>query len=325
MTDLIIEACATLSRNVKDYPFPYRMDDKRASVIASAVYEAVNGEGNYELLPLSKLPESEARALVAKGVISKALASSEYGAAIRAKDESVCVMINERDHVVIRAFASDVDKAFEAADKVDDKICARLPYAFSDKLGYLTSSPSDVGTGLRISVTLFLPGLHLTETVSGVASVLSRVNLSLTPKAKNDTSDGYRYVLSSVRTLGLSEKEIVDSVKSAVDTIATYEEKARAQLLFENEVALKDKIWRSYGIASHCYRISTAEMLQVDAFIKLGAYYSILPVSDVSVLNKAEKTLLSHVIRKANGDGFSSSEEKEIYRAARLKDVVKNL
>jgi protein arginine kinase len=316
--DFVISSWARLNRNVKGFPFPNKLSDERASIIASNVFEAVNGSGEYDLYPIAKTDESDVYALKEKGLISSALLSSQNSSAIIKRDFSSSVMINERDHVVISAFRRglDVDGAYGAADAIDDEISQKVVYAFSDKLGYLTSSPSDVGTALKVGVTLFLPGITLTDSVDKCAAALSRIGVSL----KAISGDGFKYVLSSVRTLGVSEKDICDKVKSAVENVRGYEEKARESLKETDEAGLKDKILRTYGIAANCYKASEKEVCSFLAYIKLGAYYGYLDVC--ADLDEAESGLLNYAIGKTKA--FSGSTARDIYRAEKLKDFLKS-
>ncbi len=318
--DFVISTSARLDRNVKGFPFPNMLTDKRASIIESNVFEAVNAGGEFDLYPISKTDESDVYALKEKGLITQALLSSANSSAIIKRDESASIMINERDHVVITAFKSglDAEGAYAAADALDDEISAKVAYAYSDKLGYLTSSPADVGTGLKVSVTLFLPGLALTNSVDKCAAALSRVGVSLKAVADGD-SNGFKYILSSVRTLGVSEKEICDKVSRAVESVKGYEEKARASLREGDEAGLKDKILRCYGIATNCYKATEKEVYTFFAYIKLGAYYGFLSVKDD--VNKAENKLLNYALGKDKA--FSGSTDRDIYRAEKLKEFLK--
>lgn len=325
--DFVISSRIRIARNVTGYPFPNKMDDKRASVIASAVYDTLNKDGSYEIKPVSNLSETQIGTLKEKRLLTSALASTTFGSLILKRDESVSIMINELDHVVINTYTNgfNIEEAYKVADEIECALDEKLKFMFSDKLGYLTSSPSMIGTGLKVSVKMFLPALHITHALSEVASALSRINISLKATADNETSNGYVYELSSLHTLGVSEQEIIDKVKKAVNSVKSYEEKARERIYKESEVDLKDKIMRSYGIATNSYKMGSSEMLSTLAFIRLGAYYKILPIADVSVIDKLSASLMPYAIYEYRKGGFKSGEERSIFRATKIKEILKSL
>ena len=325
--DFVISSRIRIARNVTGYPFPNKMDDKRASVIASEVYDVLNKDGSYEIKPVSNLSEAQIGTLEEKKLMTSALASTTFGSLILKRDETVSVMINELDHVVINTFEKgfNVEKAYEVADGIESALEDKLKFVFSDKLGYLTSSPSTVGTGLKVAVKMFLPALHITHALPEVASALSRINISLKATADNETSNGYVYEISSLHTLGVSEQEIIDKVKKAVNSVKNYEQQAREKIYKESEVDLKDKIMRSYGIATNSYKMGSSEMLSTLAFIRLGAYYKILPISDVSVIDSLSSSLMPYAIYEYKKGGFKTSEERSIFRASKIKETLKSL
>lgn len=325
--DVVISTQVSLVRNAKGYPFSIKLNDKRALSITSAVYDAVNAKGNFKLYNLSEISENKTQMFLEKRLISTRCATSNNGGLVLSDDESVAVQLFGTEHIKIQANADgyDIKTAIDKANYIDDLISAKIKYAYSDKLGYLTSSLESVGTGMRVNVRLFLPGLYLTDSIQSVISALSRINVALSAVSKTDNSDGYVYVLSSVHTLGITETEIEQKIKTAVENVLAYEERAREKLIKENEIALKDKIMRSYGIATNCYKMSESEMFSLLSLVKLGAYYKILPISAVNVIDKLTSTLTSSTIVANRKDGFRSNEEKDIFRATKVKETLKTL
>lgn len=325
--DVVISTRVSLFRNAKGYPFSIKLNDKRALTITSAVYDAVNSKGNYKLYNFSEISEYKTQRFLEKNFVSTRCARSTNGSLVLRDDESVAVQLFGSEHIKIQAMVDgfDIKTAIDKANETDDAISAKVKYAYSDKLGYLTSSLALVGTGMRINVKLFLPGLYLTDAIQSVTNALSRINVSLTPVSKTDNSNGYVYNLSSVHTLGVSEAEIEEKVKTAVENVLSYEERAREKILKENEISLKDKIMRSYGIATNCYKMSESEMYSLLSLIKLGAYYKILPITAVNVIDKLISTLTSATIIEGRKEGFKSSVDRDIYRATKVKETLKTL
>ena len=177
--DIAVESKITLSRNVKGYPFPSKLRDTRANVIASGVYESLSRSGGYELYKIAQMSDSVTKRLRERGLITDRLIQSPYGSAIVSSDESVSVMINEEDAVVEQYFGKGecLPELYEKANKTDDLIGAKEEFCFHPRLGYLTSCPDSVGTGMHASVTLFLPALVLTKSLQSCASSVSRLNI----------------------------------------------------------------------------------------------------------------------------------------------------
>ena len=325
--DFVISSRVRIARNVDGYPFVNKLNDKQASEISSNAFETINKDKAYEFKSISNMSDSEIGRAKERNLISSYLTKKPFGSLILKKDESVAVMVNELDHIVITATEQglNLEKAYKVAEQIETDLESKFKYAYSDKLGYLTSSPSLVGTALKVSVKMFLPALNLTSSVSEVSSALSRINISLKATAKNETSNGYIYEISSLHTLGVSEKDIIDKVTNAVNSVANYEEKAREKLFRENQVDLKDKIMRSYGIATNCYKMSSSEMLSTLAFVRLGAYYKVLPIADVSVIDTLCLSLMPYSISDFKKTGFINNDERNIFRASKISQTLKSL
>lgn len=325
--DFVISSRVRIARNVEGYPFPNKLSENKSSEIALSAYDAINKDKSYEFKSIANMSDSEIGRAKERNLISSYLSQSAFGSLILKKDESVAVMVNELDHIVITATEQglNLEKAYKVAEQIETDLESKFKYAYSDKLGYLTSSPSLVGTALKVSVKMFLPALNLTSSVSEVSSALSRINISLKATANDETSNGYIYEISSLHTLGVSEKDIIDKVTNAVNSVANYEEKAREKLFRENQVDLKDKIMRSYGIATNCYKMSSSEMLSTLAFVRLGAYYKVLPIADVSVIDTLCLSLMPYSISDFKKTGFINNDERNIFRASKISQTLKSL
>ena len=236
---IVTQSKITLSRNVKGYPFPLSSRDNDATNIISSVYEAVSRNGNFDLYRISQISEQKKRSLSARGLITDLLLSSPMGGAIISADKSVSVMVNEEDHVVEQCFVKgfNLDLAYEKLDAIDHLICAKNDICFHEKLGYLTSAPANIGTGMHATVTVFLPALSLTKNIQRCVSAVS--SLGITMRATEGDETGYYYELSNQKTLGLTEKEIIDLVKTATSHVEGAEQEARSLLKISSEVEIR--------------------------------------------------------------------------------------
>ena len=320
--NIVMQSKVTLSRNVSGYPFPHNLRDNRASVIAGSVYEAVCRSGNYELYKISQISEQKSRALVEQGLISDALATGENnGSAIISDDKTVSIMINEEDHIVEQCYESglNLESAFQKIDKIDDLIAEKNKICFDDKLGYLTSGPANAGTGMHASVVLFLPALVLTKNVQKCANAVNR--LGITMRSVDGEGAGYLYSLTNQRTLGLTEKEIIDLVKTATGHAVTAEEQARSLLKISSEVEIRDKASRSLGILKSAYRLTESEMISLVAWVKLGVSYGWVE-SDCEKLDKIVSKLTTAVMVENSGMTFATPVDRDVYRAEAVKAEI---
>lgn len=317
---IVMQSKVTLSRNVKNFPFPTRMRDNRASIIAGGVYEAIGRNGGYELYKIAQISETVSSKLREQGLITDRLMNdSPYGSAIISDDKSISIMINEEDHIVEQCFEKgmNLEVAYERINRIDDEIAKKEEYCYHNKLGYLTSCPANVGTGMHASVTLFLPALTLTKSLQPCVNAVSRLNISI--KSLYDESLGcYLYTLTNQRTLGLSEKEIIDLVTKAAAHVIDSEERARKMLKISSEPEMKDKAMRSYGLLKNSYKMSASEMMGLVAWAKLGAYYGYIEI-DADKLDELASSLYPATIVTDSGMTFKSALDRDVYRAEMLR------
>lgn len=317
---IIIQSKITLARNVKNYPFPTRMNDNRASVIAGGVYEAVGNNGGYELYKMAQISDKVASRLREQGMISdRLMTSSPYGSAVVSEDKTVSIMINEEDHIVMQCVlpGMSLEEAYVKIDAIDDRIAQKEEYSFHSRLGYLTSCPANVGTGMHASVRLFLPALTLTKSLQQCLGAVGRLNMTI--KSVYDESVGaYSYTITNQKTLGVSEKEIIDLVTTAANHLAESELKARRMLKISSEPEIKDKAMRAYGLLKNSYKMSATEMTGLVAWARIGAYYGYVDLN-AEAMDKLASSLGPATIGSDGGVELGSTVEREIYRAEMLR------
>lgn len=326
--EVVISSRIRLARNVSDLPFPSKLNDERASLVARKVYDAVNPTDNYDLYKMSNISEIDGNVLMEKHLISADLLhNNQFGAAIINESETVSIMINEEDHIreqcIMKGFR--LTEAYDKINAVDDIISGKIKFAFDPKLGYLTSCPTNLGTGLRASVMMFLPGLTITKSLDSVLSAVSRLSMTVRGVyGEGSDASGYIYQVSNQKTLGVTEAEIIASVETSIKHIVDAELKSRDMLLKSNEAELKDEILRAYGILSCAYKMSCREFMKLAALVKLGGYYKLLKISDRNRLEKLitdvqPANLISICAKKLDAD------ERDVYRAEFVSKIIKNI
>lgn len=327
MKDSVISTRVRLARNLKGIPFPSKIGAGQANVVAGKVYEAL-GKG-YKLYNIARLNESEAGALVEKHLISKELvASCPFGSVIVGDDETLSVMLNEEDHVREQVILSGLklEEAYRLVDGLDDRIGENAQFAFSERLGYLTACPTNLGTGMRASVMMFLPALTITDTLMQSVNALGMLNIALRGVyGEGSDAIGFIYQISNRRTLGLTENDILGLVRTAVNYLSEAEERAREFLIATREISVKDEIMRAYGIAANAYRLSNQELIRYFAFIKLGAYYKLIPVKRVFALDELMTSLQPYNLISAADRPLNTPEERDVYRAECVREALKEI
>lgn len=324
MSNTIVSAGKiTLSRNISGTPFPSKLRDNRASVMAGSVYEAVSKTGNYELYRMGQIAPAVTQKLLEGGLISNRLVSGgAFGSAIVSDDKSVSIMINEEDHVVEQCFykGDGLAACYDKINKIDDVIAAKQRFSYHGKLGYLTSSPENLGTGMHVSVTLFLPGITLTKSLSQLVGIAGRLGVTVRP-VYEDSVGAYVYVLTNQKTLGVSEKEIIELMETAVSRVSEAEERARKMLKISSEAEIHDKACRSYAILKNAYKLSTTEMISLIAWAKIGVAFGWID-AECEKLDAAQSAMLPSQLTESSGMNFESALDRDVYRAEAIKSLI---
>ena len=205
------------------------------------------------------------------------------------EDEVVSVMVNEEDHLRMQAVRSgfQLDETWILIDSVDDALGEHIDYAFSPRLGYLTACPSNVGTAIRASVMIHLPGLVMSKQIDKVFQAVTKINLVVRGLYGEGTqASGNFYQISNQSTLGRTEKEILENLRSVVPQIIAYERKSRDSLVSQSELALEDRVWRSYGMLKTARAISSEEVAELLSSVRLGVNMGILDTPPINVINE---------------------------------------
>ncbi|MGI6084195.1 MAG: protein arginine kinase [Acetivibrionales bacterium] len=284
-SDVVVSSRVRLARNFEKYPFPQRSSIEDQENIINEICDALfTGNPKYkEILSLVRFKELQPikrQILVEKHLVSKELAEStlETGVLI-SDDEQISIMLNEEDHLRIQCLAAgmQLDKAFDLCNSLDDTISGKVDYAFNDKIGYLTSCPTNVGTAIRVSIMLHLPALTMTGYIRGFLESCGKLGLAVRGLyGENTEAHGNMYQLSNQVTLGKSEKDIVESIKSIGNQIIEQERLLRLELLKKNMKKFEDRIMRSYGILKYSRILTSEEALKRLSDIRLGINLGII-------------------------------------------------
>ncbi|MFW6306939.1 MAG: ATP--guanido phosphotransferase, partial [Bacillota bacterium] len=254
--DIVLSSRIRLARNLDNYLYPNMSDEKTKEEVSDRIKEAISASDitlNY--IKIADIPKSEKELLVEKHLISPAHAVPGIEKGVFINDgETISIMVNEEDHLRIQILkpGMQLSKAWEDADEIDNILEKKLDIAFSEQWGYLSSCPTNVGTGLRASVMVHLPALKITNNINKMLAAVSQLGLAIRGLyGEGSESIGNIYQISNQITLGHSENDIIENLISVTHQIINQERNARQALLVEQEVIVKDKIKRSYGILKY--------------------------------------------------------------------------
>ena len=328
MNKIVVSSRIRLARNIADLPFPHKLEGEQAFGFMKKISDLLQESGNFKAYLMSQMSDVQKRAFVEKHLISLDLTKkNKHGAVIVSDDESISVMLNEEDHIreqsIVKGF--DLALAFEKIKKVDQKIIANVPLAYDDTLGFLTSCPTNVGTGMRASVMMFLPSLTKTGKINSLIKALDQKRMTVRGiYGEGSESEGYLYQVSNKISLGFSEEDIIANVSRAVEQICNLE-MAESKAIFEsNKIAITDKIMRSKGILTNAYVLSTKEFFERFADVKLGVTLGIINCKDVSKLDDFLVGVLPANLMLNRGSAMNETE-RDLFRASYTRENLNKI
>lgn len=275
--DVVISTRIRLARNLKDFPFPCKLNSQGREKVIEKVRDDVKKSNSpvasdFSFIKMSELTSSQSVSLVEKRLVSPEFISDTDGRALLiSKDECFSIMINEEDHIRLQVITKglSLEQAYDTADKLDTLLDENLDFAFDEKLGYLTQCPTNLGTGMRASVMLHLPALEKSRAINRIAGNLSKLGLTIRGAHGEGTEPkGALYQLSNQVTLGISEKAAIENLKNITEQLIAQENQARERLC--SSIDIQDAISRSLGILRSALVISHDEALKLLSNVRLG-------------------------------------------------------
>ena len=284
----IIMSRVRLARNLKGYPFKIT-NPTVAKDIVKKVNRALVKSDTFNLYFMSNMSDLKLEAMKERHLISQNLIENRFsGAALINQDESLSVMVHEEDIIREQCFMKGLclSEAYKRISAIDDAISKNLDLAFDHKLGYLTACPTNLGTGLRASVMLFLPALTEGGKINALAQELSQLGLTIRGIYGEGTkAEGFTYQVSNEVTLGVSEYEILRSVEEAVIRICKAEREEKDRLYSRKQLKTMDKARKAFGILTNSVLLGYEEFLSLVAQVKLGAMLGMINISDISQID----------------------------------------
>ncbi|MEW9082887.1 protein arginine kinase [Caldanaerobacter subterraneus] len=320
--DVVLSSRIRLARNVKDIPFPTVMTEEQGKKVIELARKAILGSNTilstqFTEYEMKKLTPLDRQALVEKHLISPDLSQNiKTGYALIKDDNTVSIMVNEEDHLRIQCILPGLklDESWDMADKIDDLIEETIDYAYDEKIGYLTSCPTNVGTGIRASVMVHLPALTITGQISNILNSVSKIGMAVRGIYGEGTQAlGDIYQISNQVTLGQSEKEIIENIEGVAKQIISSERRAREELYKKQRVQIEDRVGRAFGILSHAKVMSTKEYMTLMSDVRLGIVLGILSV-DLDKLDRLTTQIQPANLQKIYGMQLNPYE-RDVKRA----------
>jgi len=320
-----------LARNVVGMPFPgwaKKTERVKALETIGPAIEALPQMSDCFSTSMDQLSTLDKNILVERHLISREHAARREGSGlVLNREETLCVMINEEDHIRMQALRPGLQlkQAWKAIDEFDSKLETKLEYAFSNELGYLTACPTNLGTGIRVSAMLHLPGLVLAEQINQIIQAVNKLGLAVRGLYGEGTEAlGNVFQVSNQMTLGDTEADIVERMNKVLSQIIEHEENARTLLLEKKPKSVFNHIGRAYGILANAHSISSKETMNLLSLMRLGVDLELFPDLQRWLIDELLITTQPAHLQKSYSDKLNA-EERDLLRADMLRERLKNV
>lgn len=316
-SDVVTSTRIRFARNLQGFKFNLK-NQKDIEELKNKIKENtyVIGYG-LKYLELKDMDDITKMSLVEKNLISKDYAlKNKTGAILINDEENICIIINDDDHLKVQVFSSgfELENTLNFAIELDKKIEEVLGYATSKKYGYLTSMPTNCGTGLKASVMVSLPALEKTRNIDKVFYNLSNFGINIL-----ELNNAFE--ISNKRNLGITEEDIIQNIKVVTEKLIEQERNAR-KFLDKDKISLEDTIYRSYGLLTNCRKITLEETEKLLSNVKIGTDLGILPELTDSKIQKMYLYSKPANMQKYLGEQYEAFE-RDIKRAEVIKNIIK--
>ncbi len=329
--DIAVSTRVRLARNISGYPFPCKMSKATAQEVSRKVCDAVLSSDElspygFKDIDMEKLSDEEAISLVERHVISPVFASERRGRhLLLSRDEHISIMVNEEDHIRIQAVSDglSLNEAYLKASAVDTALAAKVKFAFSDELGFLTQCPTNLGTGMRASIMLHLPALQRVGAMNRISSNLSKLGFAVRGTyGEGSEAQGAMYQLSNQITLGLSEQTAISNLQNICLQLINRERTAAENI--SKNIDVTDSIYRSLGILKTARLMSNAEAMEHLSNLRMGIAAGVMKMQNINtdLLNDIIDRIQPATLMKNAGKRMDS-QQRDMLRADILRDVLK--
>lgn len=327
-SDIVFSTRLRLARNIQSFRFKSRMTDEEEFLLESHLKDKVQESlkrDDIKYVSLRNVTEQDRMILMERHLISPEMFKNEGPGGVAFNESgSVSIMVNEEDHLRIQVMIPGLAlrEGLNRINHVDDSLSRDLNFCFDTDFGYLTACPTNVGTGLRMSVMLHLPALGLSKHIKNVFQAVSKVNLAVRGFfGEGSQALGDFYQISNHITLGISQEETLCELEKVVPKVIEFERKVRKALMKDDRKVLEDKIWRAIAILRNAFSISSEETMILLSSVKMGVHLGVLDDVDNDVINKLFlETQPGHLQRSVGRE--LKPEDRDVERANLLRKAL---
>jgi len=325
--EIILSSRARIARNLSGHRFTHHCDAEDLAEILGKSWEAARHTGVFQqnrFIQMGQISTLDRQFLAERHLVSlEFVQNSANRALVVNRGEDTSLMINEEDHLRIQGFAAgfDVETAWRRADVLDTEL-SRLELAHSERFGYLTACPTNLGTGLRVSVLIHLPGMVHSKEINKLLDSLRKLNYSIRGLyGEGSEVMGNFFQLSNSATLGKSEQDIVAGLREMVVKVIGFERRAREMLFRKARRLLEDKVWRAYGLLRYARSVNTKEALSLVSAVRLGVGAGLIDGLSIRSLNELLVYTQPAHLQKVN-DRKMDASERDVARADYIRQAL---
>ncbi len=326
--EIVLSSRVRIARNLHGHRFTHNCDNAELAAILRKSLDAARGARAFEhsrYVPMGEISTSERLLLAERHLVSREfIAQSANRGLLFVDNESVSLMINEEDHLRIQGFSSgfNVGTAFRRANDLDDEIAPALDIAYSERLGFLTACPTNLGTGMRVSVLIHLPGLVHSKEIHKLLESLRKLNHSIRGFfGEGSEVMGNFFQLSNSAALGTAEEVLVKNLREMVAKIIVYERRSRDMLFRKAQSLLEDKVWRAYGLLRYARSVSTKEALSLISAVRLGVGSGLVTDVPIQTLNEL-LVYIQPAHLQQRGGAVMDAQQRDVARAEYIRSAL---
>jgi len=328
---IVMSSRVRLARNIRGQAFPgwaKKAERTRALEAIRPAVQSLPQMADAFSESMDNLSALDKKILVERHLISREHEAKAVGSGlVLNRAETLCVMINEEDHLRMQALRPGLQlrSAWLAIDEVDTALETRLEYVFSEELGYLTACPTNLGTGIRVSAMLHLPALVLAEQINQIIQAVNKLGLAVRGLYGEGTEAlGNVFQVSNQMTLGESETEIVERLNKVLMQLIEHEENARASLLEKKPKMVFNHIGRAYGILANAHSVSSKETMNLLSLMRLGVDLGMFPAVKRSLVDELFILTQPAHLQKQFSEKLSA-EERDLHRADMVRERLRSV
>jgi protein arginine kinase len=320
--DIVLSTRVRLARNLEAYPFPLRLDRAGLREVCKTVENALIDE-HFNAVDMDDISPVTAGSLVEKHLISPAFASERSDRTLLLRDdESVSIMLCEEDHIRLQVLKSGLalGEALADAREIERKLSEKLPFAYDERIGFLTQCPTNLGTALRASVMLHLPALTRLRKIPALAQAVGKMGLTIRGAfGEGSTPAGDFYQLSNQITLGITEEAAVENLTAIARQLTEQERTSQRELC--GNLPVQDAVYRAWGVLTQARLLGSQEFLQLLSLARMGAAQGLLDIP-TETLSELLVTMLPATLGVTAG-GALLPEDRDQIRAEAVRGALR--